>query len=88
MAAQVATDIGGSGNVLDVHGISGVGIDTATYAGVKAVFANCTGITTNDSIYDQFADSTAKSDVQTYLETHPEKIAAAITSGSGATGRA
>jgi ABC-type sugar transport system substrate-binding protein len=86
MAAQVATDIGGSGKVLDVHGISGVGIDIATYAGVKAVFANCPGIATDDSIYDQFADSTAKSDVQTYLETHPQKINAAITSGSGATG--
>ena len=86
MAAQVATDIGGSGKVLDVHGISGVAIDTATYAGVKAVFAQCAGISTDDTIYTQFADSTAKSDVQTYLETHPQKIAAVITSGSGATG--
>jgi ribose transport system substrate-binding protein len=86
MAAQVAKDIGGSGNVLDVHGISGVAIDTSTYAGVKAVFSRCSGITTNDTIYDQFADSTAKSKVQTYLETHPKKITAAITSGAGATG--
>jgi ABC-type sugar transport system substrate-binding protein len=86
MAAQVATDIGGTGKVLDVHGISGVAIDTATYAGVKAVFAQCQGISTDDTIYTQFADSTAKSDVQTYLETHPQKIAAVITSGSGATG--
>ncbi len=86
MAAAVATDIGGSGKVLDVHGISGVAIDTATYAGVKAVFAQCPGITTDDTIYSQFADSTAKSQVQTYLETHPQKIAAAVTSGSGATG--
>jgi len=72
--------------VLDVHGISGVAIDTATYAGVKAVFARCSGITTDDTIYSQFADSTAKSQVQTYLETHPQKISAVITSGSGATG--
>ena len=86
MAAQVAMDIGGSGKVLDVHGISGVAIDTATYAGVKAVFAQCPGISTDDTIYTQFADSTAKTEVQTYLETHPAKIAAAITSGSGATG--
>jgi ABC-type sugar transport system substrate-binding protein len=86
MAAQVATDVGGSGKVLDVHGISGVAIDTAAFAGVKAVFAQCPGITADDTIYTQFADSTAKSDVQTYLETHPGKIAAAITSGSGATG--
>jgi ABC-type sugar transport system substrate-binding protein len=86
MATQVAKDIGGSGHVLDVHGISGVAIDTAAYAGVKAVFARCPGISTNDTIYDQFADSTAKSDVQTYLETHPQKIAAAMTSGAGATG--
>jgi DNA-binding LacI/PurR family transcriptional regulator len=86
LAAQVATDIGGSGKVLDVHGISGVAIDTAAYAGVHAVFAQCQGISTDDTIYTQFADSTAKSDVQTYLETHPQKIAAAITSGSGATG--
>jgi len=86
MAAQVAKDIGGSGNVLDVHGISGVAIDAAAFAGVHAVFAHCPGISTNDTIYTQFADSTAKSDVQTYLETHPAKIAAAITSGSGATG--
>jgi ABC-type sugar transport system substrate-binding protein len=86
LASQVARDIGGSGEVLDVHGISGVAIDTATYAGVKAVFAQCSGITTNDTIYDQFADSTAKSGVQTYLETHPQKIAAAMTSGSGVTG--
>ena len=86
MAAAVAKDIGGSGNVLDVHGISGVGIDIAAFDGVHAVFKNCAGITTNDTIYDQFADSTAKSDVQTYLETHPAKIAAAITSGAGATG--
>jgi ribose transport system substrate-binding protein len=86
MAAQVAKDIGGSGKVLDVHGISGVAIDTAAFAGVKAVFSHCPGITTNDTIYDQFADSIAKSSVQTYLETHPQKIAAAIVSGSGATG--
>jgi ABC-type sugar transport system substrate-binding protein len=86
MAAQVATDIGGSGKVLDVHGISGVGIDIAAFDGVHAVFAHCPGISTDDTIYTQFADSTAKSDVQTYLETHPQKIAAAITSGAGATG--
>jgi len=86
LGAQVARDIGGQGEVLDVHGISGVAIDTATYAGVKAAFSQCHGITTNDTIYDQFADSTAKSDVQTYLETHPQKIAAAMTSGAGATG--
>jgi ABC-type sugar transport system substrate-binding protein len=86
MAQYVAKEIGGSGKVLDVHGISGVGIDTAAFAGVKAVFGECSGISTDDTIYDQFADSTAKSAVQTYLETHPEKIAAAITSGAGATG--
>ena len=86
MAQYVAKEIGGSGKVLDVHGISGVGIDTATYQGVKAVFAQCSGITTDDTIYDQFADSTAKSAVQTYLATHPTKIAAAMTSGAGATG--
>jgi ABC-type sugar transport system substrate-binding protein len=85
-AQYVAKEIGGSGKVLDVHGISGVGIDTATYDGVKAVFDTCSGISTDDTIYDQFADSTAKSAVQTYLETHPQKIAAAITSGAGATG--
>jgi ribose transport system substrate-binding protein len=86
LAAAVATDIGGSGKVLDVHGISGVAIDTATYAGVKAVFAQCQAISADDTIYTQFADSTAKSQVQTYLETHPQKVAAVITSGSGATG--
>jgi ABC-type sugar transport system substrate-binding protein len=86
MAQYVAKEIGGSGKVLDVHGISGVGIDTATFQGVKAVFGQCPGITTDDSIYDQFADSTAKSSVQTYLATHPQKIAAAMTSGAGATG--
>ena len=86
MAAQVATDIGGSGKVLDVHGISGVGIDIAAFDGVHAVFKECPNISTDDTIYTQFADSTAKSDVQTYLETHPQKIAAAITSGAGATG--
>jgi ABC-type sugar transport system substrate-binding protein len=86
MAAQVVKDIGGSGSVLDVHGISGVGIDIAAYNGVHAVFAECPKISTNDTIYDQFSDATAKSDVQTYLETHPATIAAAITSGSGANG--
>jgi ABC-type sugar transport system substrate-binding protein len=86
LGQQVAKDIGGKGMVLDVHGISGVGIDIAAYDGVKAVFKLCPGITTNDTIYDQFSDATAKSDVQTYLETHPQKIAAAMTSGSGATG--
>lgn len=86
MAARIATDIGGSGKVLDVHGISGVAIDTATFDGVKAAFQKCPGISTDDTIYSQFADSTAKSGVQTYLETHPQKIAAAITSGAGATG--
>ncbi|HUC58571.1 MAG TPA: substrate-binding domain-containing protein [Streptosporangiaceae bacterium] len=86
LASQVAKDIGGKGNVLDVHGISGVGIDIATYDGVKAVFSQCPDIKANDTIYDQFADATAKSGVQTYLETHPQPIAAALTSGSGATG--
>jgi ABC-type sugar transport system substrate-binding protein len=86
LGQQVAKDIGGKGMVLDVHGISGVGIDIAAYDGVKAVFKLCPGIATNDTIYDQFSDATAKSSVQTYLETHPQKIAAAMTSGSGATG--
>ena len=86
LGQQVAKDTGGKGMVLDVHGISGVGIDIAAYDGVKAAFKLCPGITTNDTIYDQFSDATAKSSVQTYLETHPQKIAAAITSGSGATG--
>ena len=86
LGQQVAKDTGGKGMVLDVHGISGVGIDIAAYDGVKAVFKLCPGISTNDTIYDQFSDATAKSSVQTYLETHPQKIAAAITSGSGATG--
>jgi ABC-type sugar transport system substrate-binding protein len=86
LAQQVAKDIGGKGMVLDVHGISGVGIDIAAYDGAHAVFSLCPGITTNDTIYDQFADATAKSGVQTFLETHPQKIAAAMTSGSGATG--
>jgi ribose transport system substrate-binding protein len=86
MAAQVAKDIGGSGKVLEVHGIVGAAIDTATFAAVNTVFARCPGISTNDTIDDQFVDSTAKTDVQTYLETHPQKIAAAITSGAGATG--
>jgi ABC-type sugar transport system substrate-binding protein len=86
MAAQVATDSGGTGKVLDVHGISGVGIDIAAFDGVHAVFKDCPNISTDDTIYTQFADSTAKSGVQTYLETHPQKIAAAIVSGSGATG--
>lgn len=85
-AAQVVKDIGGSGSVLDVHGISGVAIDTATFAGMKAVFANCPGITTNDSIYTNFVDATAKSAVQTYVETHPQKVAAVMMSGVGATG--
>jgi ABC-type sugar transport system substrate-binding protein len=86
LAQQLAKDIGGKGMVLDVHGISGVGIDIAAYDGAHAVFGRCPGITTNDTIYDQFADATAKSGVQTFLETHPGKIAAAMTSGSGATG--
>lgn len=86
MAAQIAKDIGGSGKVLDVHGISGVAIDTAAFDGVHAAFKLCPGISTDDTIYSQFADSTAKSGVQTYLETHPQKISAAITSGAGATG--
>jgi ABC-type sugar transport system substrate-binding protein len=86
MAAAVAKDIGGSGKVLDVHGIAGAAIDLATFAAVKTVFARCPGISTNDTIYDQFVDSTANTDVRTYLESHPQKIAAAITSGEGATG--
>jgi ABC-type sugar transport system substrate-binding protein len=86
MAAQVAKDIGGSGRVLDVHGIAGAAIDLATFAAVTSVFARCPGISANDSIYDQFEDSTAKTDVRAYLKTHPQKIAAAITSGAGATG--
>jgi ribose transport system substrate-binding protein len=86
MAAQVARNIGGSGKVLDVHGIAGAAIDLATFAATQAVFARCPGISTNDTIYDQFTDALAKTDVQTYLEAHPQKIAAAITSGEGATG--
>jgi ABC-type sugar transport system substrate-binding protein len=86
LGAQVAKDIGGKGLVLDVHGITGLPIDIAAFDGVHAAFSLCPGITTNDSIYDQFSDSLAKSGVQTYLATHPAKIAAAIVSGSGATG--
>lgn len=86
MAAYLAKSIGGSGKVLGVHGIPGVGIDTDTFAGFKAAFALCSGISLDDSVTGQFSDATTKTQVQEYLSTHPETIKGVVLSGTMAAG--
>lgn len=80
-AATVAKNAGGKGTVLGVHGIPGVGIDTDTFAGIKAALALCPDMTLDDSVTGQFQDAVAKTEVLKYLTSHPGKIAGAVEPG-------
>jgi ABC-type sugar transport system substrate-binding protein len=80
-AAAVAKIAGGKGTVLGVHGIPGVAVDTNTFLGIKAAFAQCPGIKLDDSLTGQFQGAVAKTEVLKYLSSHPAKIAGVVMPG-------
>jgi ABC-type sugar transport system substrate-binding protein len=85
-AAAMARTIKGTGTVLGVHGLAGVALDAEVFAGAKAAFGKCPGITFDDSLTGDFDPATAKLQVSNYLGSHPGKIAGVVQPGSMVSG--
>jgi ribose transport system substrate-binding protein len=81
LAQFVVRQAQGKGQVMFLHGIPGVPIDTATMDGANAVLKLCPQITTNESIVTQFQASIAKQQMLSYLNTHTQPVAGVITAG-------
>ncbi|WP_188110537.1 substrate-binding domain-containing protein [Aeromicrobium ginsengisoli] len=75
-AAQMAKNIGGKGKILAVHALPSVSLDKETFAGWRAAWDQCPGITVDDSPIGEFNPPVAKTQVSTYLGSHPQKVAA------------
>jgi len=70
----MATEIGGSGNVLVVEGIPGTSASDSQDRGVKAGLATAEGINIVGSIAGMWTDQVAQGEVQKWLATHPGKL--------------
>jgi ribose transport system substrate-binding protein len=81
VAAGIAKNIGGKGNVLLVDGIDGTPASTTLHDGYRAAFKNCPGVKVVDSLEGQWSEATAKSVMLQYLSTHPGQLSAVVNSG-------
>lgn len=86
LAQGFVQQLGGKGNVLDVHGIPGVEADSGIYEGVSDVLKSCPNIKTIGSIVGQFTPSVAKTATLEFLTSHPQPIDGAVQTGGMATG--
>ena len=86
LAAKIASDLGGKGNVMLVHGIPGIAIDTDTFAGVEAALELCPDIKVVGEVTGNFNTAATKQAVLQFLSTHPEQIDAVFQPGVMAVG--
>ncbi len=86
LAQGFVQQLGGKGNVLQVHGIPGVEADSGIYQGATDVLKTCPNIKTIGSIVGQFVPSVAKTATLEFLTSHPQPIDGAIQTGGMATG--
>jgi ribose transport system substrate-binding protein len=86
LAQGMVSDLGGKGNVLNVHGIEGVVADSGIYQGANDVLKNCPNIKTVGSVVGLFTPSVAKTVTLEFLSAHPQTVDAAIQTGGMATG--
>jgi ribose transport system substrate-binding protein len=83
LAATVARELHGKGNVLYVRGTPGLPFDTQTYNATQEVLSKCPGIHQVGVINGQWDPSVAKTQTLQFLATHPGKIDAVLDSGPG-----
>ncbi len=76
--ALLAKAIHGKGLVVGVHGVPGTGVDTDSFTGWKDAFAQCPGITFDDSVNGYFQPSVAEGAMAGYLASHPQPIAGVV----------
>ncbi len=88
--AQVAKglfdEVGGKGNILDVVGIPGAASSDSFDAGVKDALKDYPDINIVGSVAGKWTDQVAKTEVQKWLATHPDKIDGIIAQASSDTG--
>jgi ribose transport system substrate-binding protein len=78
VSAAIARLTGGKGTVVAVHGVPATSVDQAEFAGYKAGFAKCPGISFDASLVGQYQVPVAKQQLLTYLSSHPQPVAGAI----------
>jgi ribose transport system substrate-binding protein len=86
MASAVSRVLGGKGNVVYLHSISGVTIDLDAKAAWEAVLSNCPGLHKVGELYGGFSDSLAKSELLRYLATHPQPVSAVLPTAAMSVG--
>jgi ribose transport system substrate-binding protein len=74
MTSALAGVLGGKGNILYLHGVSGVTADADAQAAWDQILKHCPGLQKAGDVYGGFSDSLAKGQLLTYLATHPQPI--------------
>ena len=72
MAEDLATRMGGKGNVIMVNGVPGTSVDSDRIAGAKEVFAKYPDITVSAELEGRWDSGTAQTVVSDYLATQPQ----------------
>lgn len=86
VASQVVHALGGRGNVVLLHGISGTAVDSQSVAAWKEVAEHCPQIKIVGEVYGGYADNIAKQEMLKFLGTHPQKVDAVLEAGGMAVG--
>jgi ribose transport system substrate-binding protein len=74
MTSALARVLGGKGNLVYLHGVSGVTADEDAQAAWDEVLKHCPGLHKTGDAYGGFSDALAKSQLLSYLATHPQKV--------------
>jgi ribose transport system substrate-binding protein len=82
VSAKVATEMGGKGSILQVHGIPGIQSDNEAFAGFKAVLDLCPGIKVAGEATGNFNAAATKGAALQFLSTHPAKIDGVFQAGT------
>jgi ABC-type sugar transport system substrate-binding protein len=86
MTSAVARVLNGKGNVIYLHSISGVTIDSDAKAAWDAILARCPGMHKVGEVYGGFSDSLAKSELLRFLATHPQPVRAVLPTAAMSVG--
>jgi ribose transport system substrate-binding protein len=86
VAKGLFDQVGGKGNVLDVVGIPGAASSDSFDAGVQDAVKDYPDIKIVGKVAGKWTDQVAKTEVQKWLATHPDKIDGIIAQGSSDTG--
>jgi len=76
--ADILAHVGGSGNVLMVHGISSFPIDQQGYEAAMETIALCPDVTVAGEIEGGYVTPTVKTETLTWLTANPAEVAAVV----------